>query len=564
MMYCENCGARIDDDSRFCENCGALVVDSEAKLFEEESEPVTDLEQLMGMDEEERAADSGKESGSRVSDQTMIFVKPGRSAGEMEKRNLSEPEDDRFRSESEPEQKQEISYGLVDEDSDSGEQIPEDGVSLGLDGTGKKSDEPLELEIPDVLKPSKDDVLIWPERMEGSRWDAEEEWEEEADWQIEKGTRTEDNTPATAWNTPAAPESEDETEEEPEEEPARGFLGRTGLGAALKAKFRPEPEEEDFEDSVPEEDQAAEESEVRRESQEPQEVAGTEESPGADGGGVIPEPPAYRAPELEERGEAERQERPEDRSAGDEAEESGTGETVETGEAEVAALFCMACGRQLPRGAAFCDACGTPTGEVAPAGVQRKRTVRGIIPGFMKHIFSAPVQTIEKAASEEMLAAGIGFFVVKDIVLAVLAAVFMGRITAALGIGGSWIAGGDPFGFGAKVFLCGILIDALWIALLWGGGVLLKASCSVKDVIGACGTANIFPAVILMIAAILLAVSPTVGLCAVLIAAAVAVVSMTTAAQVALELEENRRLYLIFAVTACYILLLYLAAVLLF
>ena len=131
---------------------------------------------------------------------------------------------------------------------------------------------------------------------------------------------------------------------------------------------------------------------------------------------MIPEPPAYRAPELEERGEAERQERPEDRSAGDEAEESGTGETVETGEAEVAALFCMACGRQLPRGAAFCDACGTPTGEVAPAGVQRKRTVRGIIPGFMKHIFSAPVQTIEKAASEEMLAAGIGFFVVKDIV----------------------------------------------------------------------------------------------------------------------------------------------------
>ena len=108
----------------------------------------------------------------------------------------------------------------------------------------------------------------------------------------------------------------------------------------------------------------------------------------------------------------------------------------------------------------------------------------------------------------------------------------------------------------SKVFLCGILIDALWIALLWGGGVLLKASCSVKDVIGACGTANIFPAVILMIAAILLAVSPTVGLCAVLIAAAVAVVSMTTAAQVALELEENRRLYLIFAVTACYILLL--------
>lgn len=32
-MYCENCGARIDDDSRFCENCGALVADPEPEDY---------------------------------------------------------------------------------------------------------------------------------------------------------------------------------------------------------------------------------------------------------------------------------------------------------------------------------------------------------------------------------------------------------------------------------------------------------------------------------------------------------------------------------------------------
>ena len=43
-MYCENCGARIDDDSRFCENCGALVADPEPEDYvEEDAQALTDL-----------------------------------------------------------------------------------------------------------------------------------------------------------------------------------------------------------------------------------------------------------------------------------------------------------------------------------------------------------------------------------------------------------------------------------------------------------------------------------------------------------------------------------------
>ena len=35
-MYCENCGERLDDDTRFCEYCGAEV----SSFSEDESDPV--------------------------------------------------------------------------------------------------------------------------------------------------------------------------------------------------------------------------------------------------------------------------------------------------------------------------------------------------------------------------------------------------------------------------------------------------------------------------------------------------------------------------------------------
>ena len=42
-MYCENCGARIDDDSKFCENCGVLVKsEAEPSIEPKASEPETD------------------------------------------------------------------------------------------------------------------------------------------------------------------------------------------------------------------------------------------------------------------------------------------------------------------------------------------------------------------------------------------------------------------------------------------------------------------------------------------------------------------------------------------
>ena len=488
-MYCENCGARIDDDSRFCENCGALVAESEAEAFEEDAQELTDLDQLMEMGEEKE-----KSAEQPVSDQTMVFVKSERRTAE----DTSHPKSDKtpaygMEAQEETEEndeadkgQQEVSYGLSDDD----------------------------IEIPDALKPEGDTPLFWPAQPERGSWDAEDEWEEESDWKEEQ--------PASVFNEEEAPSQQPEMErmdfdtpiENPdmqedeisEEESVRddGFFGKMGLGAALKSRF----------------------------------LAGQEEEP------------------------VEEEERNEEHEARESEDSSVLGEQNE--EQEDVPLFCMACGRQLPRGAAFCDACGTPTGEVSPEPPRRKRMEPGILPGILRHIFTEPVKTIERAASEAAFMAGIGFFILKDVVLAVLAAVLMGRFTVALGIENSWIAGGDPFGFGAKVFLCGILADAVWIALLYGAGRLFRGECSLKELTGACGTANIFAAILLLIAVILLAVFRPAGICAAIVAAAVFVICMTKALEAALDVDRERRFYLIAAATALYLILTFLAAAVLF
>ena len=68
----------------------------------------------------------------------------------------------------------------------------------------------------------------------------------------------------------------------------------------------------------------------------------------------------------------------------------------------------------------------------------------------------------------------------------------------------------------------------------------------------------------MLIAVILLAVSLPVGTCAAMIAAAISVISMTTAVESALTIDRERKFYLIAAVTALYFILIFLAAMLLF
>lgn len=578
-MYCENCGARIDDDSRFCENCGTLVgePEPETETPKEETRDITDLDQLMAM---ETPAEPQISERGTVSDQTRVFVKPERKTAEEpceetppEKTVELEEESD-FASEKEPqaelerkrqdemennpkEEKTEISYGLSEDD----------------------------IQIPDALKPAKDVPLFWPAQPDRASWDAEDEWEEDGDWQ-EKTPESEPVQTAEPPSLEEQPRSLSDEEEPPEEpeshaEKESGFFARTGLGAALKSRFLAEketwePEEREWEKNedapAPEEFAADEQREetvsTAERSEEPLlqkdlseqtlfEKAEIPETIPAEG-----ELPAEESPEGQE-DEAE--------TAQETREESETPEPLfEPAPAEEGAspqqepfVFCMACGKQLPAGAAFCDACGTPTGEVAPQFSRDKRASQGIVLESLKHVFVKPIQTIEKAASENGFLVGVGFFLLKDVLLAILAAALMGRLTDTLGIADSWIAKGDPFGFGAKIFLCGILADAVWMAILYGAGILFKGGGSVRKLIGACGTASLLPTVLFVVTILLLAVFAPAGACAAFVAAAICLLSMEKAVEAALRIERERQFYLTAAAAGCYLILLFLAAALL-
>lgn len=223
-------------------------------------------------------------------------------------------------------------------------------------------------------------------------------------------------------------------------------------------------------------------------------------------------------------------------------------------ENETKTLFCMACGKELPQGAAFCAICGTPTGEVAPIEIHRRRNKPSIAIPLLKGYFPNPEETIEQAASEDAMSIGAAFFVVKAFVLAIISAIFTKPLTTMLGE--SWFTAGDAFGFAAKVFLGVIIFDALLVALLFGAGILLKQSASARELLGACGIAHILPSVLWVITLILAATAPNAALAVAMIAVATA--SICTAKAVdAVYNTKGRNLYITISVAIVYIAALY-------
>lgn len=403
-MYCENCGARIDDDSMFCENCGVLIATNEEREPEEEKEAITDLDELMDLD---IGTPSEKSYGITDTD-TQVFVK----------------------------------QGFLKESPIYREPAPEFEEPVA-------AEEEIEME----------DTCPEPQTPEEEQPEAERK---EAGSSVEFQEEKEEAVPAAAIFS--QPEVLKETEIQPEPQPV---------------------------------------SEPQTDTEEPETV--TEQESGDD--------------------------RP---------------------------LFCMACGRRLPAGAAFCDSCGTPTGEVAPAAVHRRHG-QGIFLELMKGFFVKPAATIERAASEDAFLPGIVFLLIKDVILAILAAVFMGRLSATLGFLGAWITGGDAFGFGAKVFLIGIVLDALWIGLVYGAGRLFKGSGSIRELTGACGTASLLTAALLILSIVLASFLPAAAICAEIITAAATVVFMTKAASQAMNMEDERSLYAVPAAFACYCIIIFAA-----
>lgn len=475
-MYCENCGAKIDNDSKFCENCGVLVrQDHVAAAFSEETEemqPVTDINDLMGLDKE-----SDFEEAWPGSEKTMVFVKQDGSLQETQR--FEYVPDSRLVPEAEERPEPEAEIPEVPEQEE-----PEPAGADILRSSEPENSEPEEVKAaePEAKLQEKDSFLAGQSEEEPESLQQEDQQEDSAESPKSLGLDQEAEEILPIFGEPEGALSQ---------KLSSLFAGRK---EQEEAAVEPEPE------FLQKEEQAA-----------------------------VTLPPAPET-ESEEEPELHRQ------------------------------LFCMACGKKLPDGAAFCDACGTPTGEVAPAEIRKRRNSQGVITELIKGFFVKPASIIEKAASEDAFAAGMGFFIVKDVILAVLSAVFMNKLTASLGMLGAWLVGGDPFGFGAKIFLCGIILDALWIGILYGAGRLFRLGGSVKALIGATGTAGLFPAALLIITVILAAFVPAAAVCAAMVTAAAGLVFMTRAVSVSFKSGENVMLYMTAAAAACYVVLIYIAA----
>lgn len=303
-----------------------------------------------------------------------------------------------------------------------------------------------------------------------------------------------------------------------------------------------EEQEQEEADLVPEEDM--QESVITELLQEPEHVERTE---------LLAEP--EEAPEEEE------PEMPEEAALQQPAPEPYKEWEASEEKEYIAPIYCMSCGKRLPEGAAFCDACGTLTGQVAPTEIRRRRAKRSITLPLLKGYFPAPAETIQLAAEEDSFSVGVGIYGVKAVLLAVVAAIFSKPLVAVLG--SSWFTAGDTFGFAAKVFLASLIADALLIALIYGASILMKTPGSARTLIGTCGIANLLPAVIWIITLILAAVAPKAALCGALIALAASVIFTSKAVETVCEVKENKSIYMTMAVAAVYIVIMYLFVTLL-
>lgn len=222
---------------------------------------------------------------------------------------------------------------------------------------------------------------------------------------------------------------------------------------------------------------------------------------------------------------------------------------------EAAPLFCMACGRRLPEGAAFCDTCGTPTGAVSPGEIRRRKTKNSIAMPILKGYFIKPAETIEKAVSEETAALGAGIFIIKDILAAVISALCMTRLTA--GMADSWILSGDAFGFAAKVFLLAVLADVILIAILFGMGIIFKAAGTVRELIGVCGVSSLLPSILWLLALVLKGFVPVVSIYVSLAAVIISVLFIGKAIDASGRMKANRSMYMTAITLIIYMALIY-------
>lgn len=476
-MYCENCGAKIDDDSKFCEYCGARI---EEDSGDSAPEPVMDLDDLMSL-----GAEDAEDRALQPVEKTMVFRKPPAKevAGkESQEEEGDLPEQEEVSGESEIvdisllEPKNAPGISRMDQEAFSGQDLlqepePEEKQELFSD-----------LREEEELAEAADGWPVWPDPKETEK----DEWLQA---EIAKTMESLQKSSNDFFYEDLTGYSEAEQEDVAERCEGQEAVEASVFGANVRQQ------------------DATDEMDITSEDQKPKAVS-------------------YPPPEAMEE--------------------------------YVQQHFCMACGQILPAGAAFCSACGTPTGDVRPPESDgRSSAGGGMALRLLKRFFIKPASAIGMAASDHAFLSGIGFFVFKDAVLAVLAALLSGRLSKVAAMLGPWLLSSDPFGFGAKVFLSGILLDALWVGILFGAAVLFHGKTSIRTLIGVCGTAGLLTAALLILTVVLAAALPGTIFAAGAVTAVVTAIAMAKAVYAAIKLEENLQLFLMTASAACYTILLF-------
>ena len=218
-------------------------------------------------------------------------------------------------------------------------------------------------------------------------------------------------------------------------------------------------------------------------------------------------------------------------------------------------IFCMACGKPLPKGAAFCALCGTPTGEVSPVDLPNMKVKPKVVLPILKTYFVKPAEAIGKAVSADALSLGAGILLIKDLLLALIAALCIEQLAPAMK--GSWLLAGDAFGFGAKLLLMLILADVILLGLIFGAGILFKSACTVRETVAVCGTASLLPALLWIITLLMQAFAPAASLCAAMISLAVSVVFLGKAITAAAKIKDSEAMYMTVIVMIVYIAVIY-------
>lgn len=219
-------------------------------------------------------------------------------------------------------------------------------------------------------------------------------------------------------------------------------------------------------------------------------------------------------------------------------------------------VFCQNCGKELAEGARFCDSCGTPQGSAAPPTAS-KPAVPSLFTILIQKFFKEPTGAVRLAAEKEGAMQGIVFFLIKDAILAILAAMLMSKLIYELGIFGSLFSDGDTFVAAMKVFFIAAFMDALWTALLFGGGKVFGGECTFPALLGGGGTSSIMLSMGWILTAIMIAVSAPLGVCSLLALIGIAAASAYIVLTEVMQVSKDKSFYATALIMLTYFLVIY-------